>query len=191
MGSLTLADRLKPGVGAVVSELRRRGARVEMLTGDNESTAAMVAERLGVDGYRAGLLPEEKVEAVKSLRDRGPVVMVGDGVNDALALAAADVGVAMGAMGSDVALETADIALMRDDLSKVPYVLDLSRATMRRIRENIALSLAVKLGIAALALFGFVSLWVAVAVGDMGLSLAVILNSMRLGRVKAGTPEGG
>ena len=191
IGSLALADRLKPGVGAVVSELRRRGARVEMLTGDNESTAATVAEKLGVDGYRAGLLPEEKVEAVKSLRDRGPVVMVGDGVNDAPALAAADVGVAMGAMGSDVALETADIALMRDDLSKVPYVLDLSRATMRRIRENIALSLAVKLGIAALALFGFVSLWMAVAVGDMGLSLAVILNSMRLSRVKPGTPEGG
>jgi Cd2+/Zn2+-exporting ATPase len=191
IGSLALADRLKPGVGAVVSELRRRGARVEMLTGDNESTAATVAEKIGVDGYRAGLLPEEKVEAVKSLRDRGPVVMVGDGVNDAPALAAADVGVAMGAMGSDVALETADIALMRDDLSKVPYVLDLSRATMRRIRENIALSLAVKLGIAALALFGFVSLWMAVAVGDMGLSLAVILNSMRLSRVKPGTPEGG
>jgi len=191
IGSLALADRLKPGVGAVVSELRRRGARVEMLTGDNESTAATVAEKLGVDGYRAGLLPEEKVEAVKSLRGRGPVVMVGDGVNDAPALAAADVGVAMGAMGSDVALEAADIALMRDDLSKVPYVLDLSRATMRRIRENIALSLVVKLGIAALALFGFVSLWVAVAVGDMGLSLAVILNSMRLSRVKARTPEGG
>jgi len=191
IGSLTLADRLKPGVGAVVSELRRRGARVEMLTGDNESTAASVAEKIGVDGYRAGLLPEEKVEAVRSLRGRGPVVMVGDGVNDAPALAAADVGVAMGAMGSDVALETADVALMRDDLSKVPYVLDLSRATMRRIRENITLSLAVKLGIAALALFGFVSLWVAVAVGDMGLSLAVILNSMRLGRVKPGMPEGG
>jgi Cd2+/Zn2+-exporting ATPase len=191
IGSLALADRLKPGVGSIVSELRRRGAWVEMLTGDNESTAATVAEKLGVDGYRAGLLPEEKVEAVKSLRDRGPVVMVGDGVNDAPALAAADVGVAMGAMGSDVALETADIALMRDDLSKVPYVLDLSRATMRRIRENIALSLAVKLGIAALALFGFVSLWMAVSVGDMGLSLAVILNSMRLSRVKPGTPEGG
>ncbi len=191
VGSLTLADRLKSGVGAVVSELRRRGARVEMLTGDNESTAAAVAEKLGVDGYRAALLPEEKVEAVRSLRDLGPVVMVGDGVNDAPALAAADVGVAMGAMGSDVALETADIALMRDDLSKVPYVLDLSRATMRRIRENITLSLAVKLGIAALALLGLVSLWAAVAVGDMGISLAVIVNSMRLSWVKAGVLESG
>jgi len=189
IGSLALADRLKPGVGIVVSELRRRGTKVEMLTGDNESTAATVAEKLGVDSYRAGLLPEEKVKVVKALRERGTVVMVGDGVNDAPALAAADVGIAMGAMGSDVALETADIALMRDDLFKVPYVLDLSRATMRRIRENITLSLVVKLGIAILALAGFVSLWIAVAIGDMGLSLVVILNSMRLSRVKPGMPE--
>jgi Cd2+/Zn2+-exporting ATPase len=189
IGSLALADRLKPGVGIVVSELRRRGTKVEMLTGDNESTAATVAENLGVDSYRAGLLPEEKVKVVKALRERGTVVMVGDGVNDAPALAAADIGIAMGVMGSDVALETADIALMRDDLFKVPYVLDLSRATMRRIRENITLSLVVKLGIAILALAGFVSLWIAVAIGDMGLSLVVILNSMRLSRVKPGMPE--
>jgi Cd2+/Zn2+-exporting ATPase len=155
-----------------------------MLTGDNEETAREVADRVGVDGFRAGLLPEEKVTAVESLRGMGGVVMVGDGVNDAPALARADVGIAMGAMGSDVALETADIALMQDRLDRLPYAIDLSRATMRRIRENITMSIVVKLGVAVLALSGFVTLWIAVAVGDMGLSLAVILNALRLGRIK-------
>ncbi len=184
IGSLTLSDRVRPESHEAVAALKARGLRVEMLTGDNEETAREVAERVGVDGYRAGLLPEEKVAAVDSLRRLGGVVMVGDGVNDAPALAKADVGIAMGAMGSDVALETADIALMQDRIDRVPYAVDLSRATMRRIRENITLSLVVKLGVAVLALPGFVTLWVAVAVGDMGLSLAVILNALRLGRIK-------
>ena len=184
IGSLTLTDKLRPESSATVAALKARGLRVEMLTGDNEETAREIADRVGVDGYRAGLLPEEKVSAVESLREMGGVVMVGDGVNDAPALARADVGIAMGAMGSDVALETADIALMQDRLDKVPYAVDLSRATMRRIRENITLSLVVKLGVALLALTGFVTLWIAVAVGDMGLSLAVILNALRLSRIK-------
>ncbi len=184
IGSLTLTDKLRPESSATVAALKARGLRVEMLTGDNEETAREIAGRVGVDGFRAGLLPEEKVAAVESLRGLGGVVMVGDGVNDAPALASADVGIAMGAMGSDVALETADIALMQDRLDRVPYAVDLSRATMRRIRENITLSIVVKLGVALLALPGFVTLWVAVAVGDMGLSLAVILNALRLGRIK-------
>jgi Cd2+/Zn2+-exporting ATPase len=184
IGSLTLTDKVRPEAPAAITALKARGLRVEMLTGDNEETAREIAGRVGVDGYRAGLLPEEKVAAVESLRSLGGVVMVGDGVNDAPALAKADVGIAMGAMGSDVALETADIALMQDRLDRVPYAVDLSRATMRRIRENITLSVVVKLGVALLALPGFVTLWIAVAVGDMGLSLAVILNALRLGRIK-------
>ncbi len=184
IGSLTLTDKVRPEASAAIAALKARGLRIEMLTGDNEETAREIAGRLGVNGYRAGLLPEEKVAAIDSLRSLGGVVMVGDGVNDAPALAKADVGIAMGAMGSDVALETADIALMQDRLDRVPYAVDLSRATMRRIRENITLSIVVKLGVALLALPGFVTLWIAVAVGDMGLSLAVILNALRLSRIK-------
>ena len=184
IGSLTLTDKVRPESSTAIAALKARGLRIEMLTGDNEETARDIAGRVGVDGFRAGLLPEEKVSAVDALKGDGGVVMVGDGVNDAPALAKADVGIAMGAMGSDVALETADIALIQDRLDRIPYAVDLSRATMRRIRENISLSLVVKLGVAALAIAGFVSLWAAVAVGDMGLSLAVILNALRLGRIK-------
>ncbi len=159
-----------------------------MLTGDNEETARAIAGKLGFDGYTAQLLPEEKVAAIEKLQEKyGSVVMVGDGVNDAPALAAADVGIAMGAIGSDVALETADVALMEDEIRRITYLVDLSKATMGRIRENIAASILVKLAVAALAFPGLVSLWMAVAVGDMGLSLAVILNSLRLGRIK--TPQ--
>lgn len=182
IGSLTLTDKVRPESSAAVAALKMRGLRVEMLTGDNEETARDVAARVGVDGFKAGLLPEEKVNAVESLGDG--VVMVGDGVNDAPALAKAGVGVAMGAMGSDVALETADVALMQDRLDRIPYAIDLSRSTMRRIRENIALSVAIKLGIALFAVPGFVTLWAAVTIGDMGPSLVVILNSMRLSRIK-------
>ena len=189
VGAIALMDKVREGVEETVSGLREQGIRVEMLTGDNENTARAIAEKLGFDGYMAHLLPEEKVAVIEKLRaQHGPVAMVGDGVNDAPALAAADVGIAMGAIGSDVALETADIALMEDEIRRLTYLVGLSKAAMRRIRENIAASILVKLAVAALAFPGLVSLWMAVAVGDMGLSLAVILNSIRLGGIKAGSP---
>ena len=186
VGAIALMDKIRDEAPHAIAELRKRGMEVQMLTGDNEVTAKAIAEKLGMDGYMAHLLPEEKLEAIEKLRaEYGPVAMVGDGVNDAPALAAADVGIAMGAIGSDVALETADIALMEDDLSRITYLVRLSQATMGRIKENIAASILVKLLVAVLAFPGWITLWIAVAVGDMGLSLAVILNSMRLGRIKA------
>jgi Cd2+/Zn2+-exporting ATPase len=185
IGAIALMDELREGVEETISRLKEKGIRVEMLTGDNEATARAIAERLGLDGYRANLLPEEKVQAIEKLKGEYSVVaMVGDGVNDAPALAAADVGIAMGAIGSDVALETADIALMEDELRRVDYLVRLSRATMGRIRENIAASILVKLGVALLTFPGLITLWIAVAVGDMGLSLGVILNSLRLGGLR-------
>ena len=188
VGAIALMDKVREGVAETIHGLREQGLRVEMLTGDNDETARAIAGKLGFDGYTAHLLPEEKVAAIEKLQEKyGSVVMVGDGVNDAPALAAADVGIAMGAIGSDVALETADVALMEDEIRRITYLLDLSKATMGRIRENIAASILVKLAVAALAFPGLVSLWMAVAVGDMGLSLAVILNSLRLGRIK--TPQ--
>ena len=152
-----------------------------VLTGDTRATGAAIARAVGADSVLAELLPEEKAAAVRDLRQRyGPVAMVGDGVNDAPALATADVGIAMGAAGTDVALETADIALMGDDLNGVAEALELSRRTSGVIRQNIGLSLVTKLVALVLAAFGFVNLWIAVA-ADMGTSLAVTLNGMRLG----------
>jgi Cd2+/Zn2+-exporting ATPase len=186
IGAIALMDRLREGVEDVIRDLRMMGIHVEMLTGDNEETARAIADQLGLDGYTAQMLPEEKVESINRLREAyGPVIMVGDGVNDAPALAAADVGIAMGAIGSDVALETADVALMEDEVQRIGYLVRLSKATLRRIKENISVSILVKLAIAVLAFFGLINLWAAVAVGDMGLSLTVILNSIRLGGVVA------
>ena len=151
-----------------------------LLTGDQESAAKTLAESLDLDGYRAALLPEDKVAAVEDLRRRyGSLAMVGDGVNDAPALAAADVGIAMGVAGTDAALETADVALMADELLKIPYALRLSRATARNIRANIAFSITLKAAFMILAVLGMATLWMAV-VADMGASLIVIANALRL-----------
>lgn len=181
LGVIAVADRLRPHAADAVRRMREAGITyVVVLTGDTRATGEAIARAVGADSVMAELLPEEKAAAVRDLQARyGPVVMVGDGVNDAPALATADVGIAMGAAGTDVALETADIALMGDDLNGVAEALRLSRQTGGVIRQNIALSLATKLLALVLAAFGFVSLWIAVA-ADMGTSLAVTVNGMRL-----------
>ena len=154
--------------------------RVVMLTGDNERVAAAVAEVVGVDEFRAGLLPEDKLRAVEALNaERGPVAMVGDGINDAPALAAAPVGIAMGAAGTDVALQSADVALMSDDLARLPDALTGARQATRVMRQNVIASLAVKAIFVVLAPLGLVTLVLAVA-ADMGMSLLVTLNGLRL-----------
>lgn len=181
LGIIALADQTRESARDAVEMLRRQGVeRVVMLTGDNRATAQALAEDLGVDEAQSELLPHDKVEAVHALRRRyGTVAMVGDGVNDAPALAAADVGIAMGAAGTDAALETADIALMADELLKIPFALRLGRATLRNIRINVTLSLGLKAVFLALAIVGSATLWMAV-LADMGASLLVIANGMRL-----------
>ncbi|MEP0814770.1 MAG: heavy metal translocating P-type ATPase, partial [bacterium] len=180
-GILGIADEIRPGAADAVRALKDAGiARVVMLTGDGERAAAAIADAAGVDEFRASLLPEDKVAAVEKLvADFGKVMMVGDGVNDAPALAASTVGIAMGAAGSDAAIETADVALMSDDLSKLPWLVRHSRRTLGTIKANIAFALAIKAAFMALALAGAATLWMAI-LADMGASLAVIANGLRL-----------
>ena len=183
-GVFTIQDEVRPEAQAVVAWLHGFGVRpIVMLTGDGPETAQMVGRLIGVDEVRARLLPEDKVHAVRALREiHGTVAMLGDGVNDAPALAEATVGLAMGAAGSPATIETADVALMADDLTKLPYAVRLARRARRTIRFNIALALGLKLVLAIGAVMGVVSLAVAVLVGDMGGSLAVTVNSLRLSR---------
>ncbi len=180
-GLIAVADDVREQSRAAVEALRAAGVqRVVMLTGDNRATAESVGEQVGVDEVLAELLPEDKVAAVERLeREVGPVAMIGDGVNDAPALARATLGVAMGAAGTDVAIETADVALMGDDLSKLAWLVEHSRATMRVIRANTVLALGIKVVFIALTFSGLASLWGAVA-ADMGASLLVVANSLRL-----------
>jgi Zn2+/Cd2+-exporting ATPase len=181
-----LADQPRPEAGDLGGALRAAGARrVVMLTGDTEPVARAVAARAGIEDVRAGLLPAGKLEAVVELeRDTGAVAMVGDGINDAPALAAARVGIAMGAAGSDVALQNADVALMSDRLTGLPEALSQARRALGIMRANILASLAIKAVFVLLAPFGLVTLVVAVA-ADMGMSLLVTLNAMRLLRSPA------
>ena len=180
-GIISIADEVRPNAAAAVRELHEAGIRrVVMLTGDNEGTARAVAAATGIDDCRAELLPEDKLEAIQSLaREFGRVAMVGDGVNDAPAMAAASLGIAMAAAGSDAAIETADIALMSDDLSRLPWLMRHSRRTLRVIRQNIGFALGVKAVFVLLALAGQATLWMAIA-ADMGASLVVIFNGLRL-----------
>jgi len=185
-GVIAVADEVRPEAKAAISRLRDLGVeRTVMLTGDNERTARAIAESVGVDDYRAELLPDEKVAEIDALvEEYEGVAMVGDGINDAPALASATVGVAMGAAGTDTALETADIALMSDDLSKLPYLYELAHDANGVIRQNVWASLAVKAGLAVAVPFGLVPIWVAVLAGDAGMTTAVTGNAMRLSRIR-------
>ena len=180
-GLIAIADAVRPEARSIVDALRRAGIEhVVMLTGDNQATAKAIAEQTGVLEVRAELLPADKVAAVEELvKQYGSVAMVGDGVNDAPAMARATLGIAMGAAGSDAAIETADVALMSDDLSKLPWLIHHSKRTLGIIRQNISLSLAVKALFAVLTFAGAASLWAAIA-ADMGVSLLVIFNALRL-----------
>ncbi len=185
IGAIIVRDRIREESKAVVSTLRSMGFRVVMLTGDNESVADDVARKTGIVIVYSGLFPQDKAGIVDELKRKyGRVAMVGDGVNDAVALAEADVGIAMGAMGSDVAIETADVSLLKDELTKIPYLFRLAGKTMGVVKMNVTSSILIKGVFAVMALAGMISLWVAVAIGDMGLSLAVILNAMRISRLK-------
>jgi len=190
-GVIAIADTVRPEAAWAVDRLKKAGIeRVVMLTGDNERTAQAIGGQVGVDEVRADLLPEQKVDAVRELREahEGGVAMVGDGINDAPALATASVGIAMGAAGTDAALETADIALMADDLSRLPYLYELSTTAGGVIRQNIWSSLGVKLLLGVGAPLGYVSVLMAIVIGDMGMSLGVTGNAMRLAGVEPAEP---
>jgi Cd2+/Zn2+-exporting ATPase len=181
IGVISVADQPRPGGADAIDRLRRQGiTALVMLTGDSQATARAVAAELGLADFRAELMPEDKVAVINALRQQfGPVAMVGDGVNDAPALATADLGIVMGAAGSDAALETADIALMADELVKVPYALRLSRKTMRNIKMNLAISLVLKAAFVVAAVAGVATLWMAI-VADTGASVLVVANALRL-----------
>lgn len=185
VGVIAVADQIRESALATLRSLKEAGiAKTVMLTGDNKHSAQTVAQRVGIDEVKAELLPEDKVTAVQELRSQyGQVGMVGDGLNDAPALATANIGIAMGGAGTDTSLEVADIVLMADDLSKLPFTVRLSRSALRIIKQNINFSIAIKF-IAVLAVFpGWLTLWLAI-LADMGATVIVTLNGMRLLRHK-------
>lgn len=185
IGSIAVADAIRKESPEIVLKLKEMGIKaVIMLTGDHAVTANAIAGQIGVDDVRAGLMPEQKLAAVKELQQQyGRVAMVGDGINDAPALAASTIGIAMGGAGTDAALETADIALMADDLEKLPYTIRLSRKTLRIIKENIIFALGLKIIALLLIIPGWLTLWIAIF-ADMGATLLVVLNALRLVKIQ-------
>ncbi|WUR16034.1 heavy metal translocating P-type ATPase [[Empedobacter] haloabium] len=180
LGVIGIADVLRPNAGQAVTKLRELGVVAVMLTGDNVATAQQIGKETGIEQIRADMLPDHKLAAIEELETTyGPVGMIGDGINDAPALARATVGFAMGAAGSDTAIETADVALMDDDLGKLAGFIELSRFTRRVLIQNIVLALGIKLVFFVLALLGLATLWMAVF-ADVGASLLVVFNGLRL-----------
>ena len=181
IGIIAIGDTLRPNAKAAIAELHAAGIiQIVMLSGDNQRAADFIARQVGIDEARGDLLPENKVSAVKALRDKhGVVAMVGDGVNDAPAMATANIGIAMGAAGTDAAIETADIALMQDDLGKIAETVRIGRRTMGIIRFNITFALGLKGLFLVLTLIGHASLWMAI-MADTGATLLVVANALRL-----------
>ncbi|WP_330630270.1 heavy metal translocating P-type ATPase [Halocatena halophila] len=184
-GLIAVADTVRQSARDTIGALSKQGLTTVMLTGDNERTARAVAESVGVDEYRAELLPEEKVAAIERLGENGAVAMVGDGINDAPALATADVGIAMGAAGSDTAIEAADIALLSDAIDRLPYLTRLSQRATGAIRQNVFGSLAVKGALALLIPIFIIPVYLVILIGDVGMTLLVTANALRLGRISA------
>lgn len=182
---IAVADEVRESSKEVILKLHQLGIKKTiMLTGDNKGTATAIGGHVGVSDVQAELLPQDKLDFIKQLRsDYGNVAMVGDGVNDAPALAASTVGIAMGGAGTDTALETADVALMGDDLRKLPFAIKLSRNALSIIKQNITFALAIKLIALLLVIPGWLTLWIAI-LSDMGATLLVALNGLRLMRVK-------
>ncbi|MFS0749391.1 heavy metal translocating P-type ATPase [Oceanobacillus sp. 1P07AA] len=182
-----IADKVREASKNVVTKLNKLGMKTVMLTGDNYNTAFAIGNQVGVINVKSNLLPEDKLKYIKELStNHQKTAMVGDGINDSPALAASTVGIAMGGAGTDTALETADIVLMSDDLNKLPYTMNLSRKTLRIIKENIIFSLGIKLAALLLVIPGWLTLWLAIF-ADIGATLIVTLNSLRLLRVKDDT----
>ena len=189
-GLIAVADTIRPEAKAIVAELHKAGIdRVIMLTGDNRVTAEAIAREVGIDEVHAELLPEDKVREIDRLVAKYKFVgMVGDGINDAPALARASMGIAMGAIGSDAAIETADVALMTDDVSRLPWLVRHAARTLGVIRQNIIFSLGVKAVFLVLTFAGMASLWGAIA-ADVGASLLVVVNALRLLNARASAAE--
>ncbi|WP_106498281.1 heavy metal translocating P-type ATPase [Lentibacillus sp. Marseille-P4043] len=181
VGYIGIADQIRVESQQVVEQLHRIGVKQSvMLTGDNQATGEAIGRSIGITDINTNLMPEDKLTVIRDLKQRyKSVAMIGDGVNDAPALTTASIGIAMGGAGTDTALETADIALMGDDLDKLPYTIDLSRKTLRIIKQNIGLAFGLKLVALLLTIPGWLTLWIAI-VADMGATLIVILNSLRL-----------
>ena len=183
LGAIVIGDTIKPDSARAIAELKAEGSRTVMLTGDNEKTAAAIAAEAGVDEYASGLLPAGKVEHIgKYLGRKRKTAFVGDGINDAPVLMRADVGIAMGALGSDSAIEAADIVLMNDSLASIPVAKRIAKKTMRIVYENIVFALGVKAAILILSAFGITGMWLAIF-ADVGVAVLAILNAMRMLRV--------
>ena len=180
LGAIVIGDTIKPDSASAIAELKAEGSRTVMLTGDNEKTAAAIAAEAGVDEYASGLLPADKVEHIgKYLGRKRKTAFVGDGINDAPVLMRADVGLAMGALGSDSAIEAADIVLMNDSLASIPVAKRIAKKTMRIVYENIVFALGVKAAILILSAFGITGMWLAIF-ADVGVAVLAILNAMRM-----------